>query len=213
LNAPAIAVLLVLAAANGFAQEAAGQKKTWGSLQAQADTPAIPVRTAARSGAVADNPELARIFRDDQADRQAGSDEINWAEVVPRDEERRGRVKKILDDGGAVTAADFFNAAMVFQHGNAVEDFRTANRLALRAVKLDPATPHAKWLAAASKDRELMNLGKPQLYGTQFSKPNGGAWELYDVDPSVTDEERAKWDVPPLAAARKRAADMNAAQE
>ena len=66
---------------------------------------------------------------------------------------------------------------------------------------------HPRWLAAASKDRELTREGKPQLYGTQF-RDIGNGMELYPVDPSITDEERARWNVPPLADAKQRAAQM-----
>lgn len=166
---------------------------------------------APAAGRAADNTELSRLYQEDQADRAVDPGKIDWATVGPRDVKRREQVRLIIDAGGARTSADFFHAAMVFQHGNAVQDFRTANRLALRAAQLDPSDKHLRWLAAASKDRELMNLGKPQLYGTQFRRQNGGVWELYEVDPSVTDEERARWDVPPLADARKRAAQMNSA--
>ena len=50
---------------------------------------------------------------------------------------------------------------------------------------------------------------KPQKYGTQFQK-QGDVWVLWEVDPATTDEERAKWDVPPLAEAKARAVQMNA---
>jgi hypothetical protein len=63
-------------------------------------------------------------------------------------------------------------------------------------------------LAAAAKDRFLMHSGKPQLYGTQFVL-EGETWVLYEVDPSITDEERARWGVPPLAEARRSAEEMN----
>ncbi len=56
-----------------------------------------------------------------------------------------------------------------------------------------------------------MALGKPQLYGTQFRK-EGERWVLYEVDPAVTDEERARWNVPKLEAAKARAAKMNSAK-
>jgi hypothetical protein len=55
-----------------------------------------------------------------------------------------------------------------------------------------------------------MKSGKPQLYGTQIQKDKDGPWYLWQVDPAVTDEERAKWDVPPLARARARAEALNA---
>ena len=155
------------------------------------------------------NPELFHIFEEDQGDRAGGDpSKIKWAEVGPRDAKRRERVRQILEAGGAKAAADYFHAAMVFQHGHEVSDYQLCHKLALKAAELGPANKQVLWLAAASKDRELMNLGKPQLYGTQFRTENG-KWVLYQVDSLVTDEERAKWNVPPLEQARKRAEAMN----
>jgi hypothetical protein len=155
------------------------------------------------------NPELAKIFEADQADRSGQPDQIDWAHVGPRDVERRARVDEILKANGAHASKDFYNAAMVFQHGREVRDYQRAHELAMKAVALDPNDKQARWLAAAAKDRELMNLDKPQLYGTQFKRDGDGPWELYPVDPSVTDEERARWNVPPLAEAQRRAEEMN----
>jgi hypothetical protein len=118
-------------------------------------------------------------------------------------------VHQILDSGGAKTSDDYYSAAIVFQHGKTIADFQRSHLLALKAVELDPNNKRALWLAAASKDRELMNLGKPQLYGTQYRKVDG-RMKLYQVDPSVTDEERAKWNVPPLEEAKERAKAMTA---
>ncbi len=51
--------------------------------------------------------------------------------------------------------------------------------------------------------------GKPQIYGTQFRQVEG-IWILDQIDEkAVTDEERAKWHVPPLADSKKRAEQMN----
>ncbi len=66
----------------------------------------------------------------------------------------------------------------------------------------------ARWLAAAAKDRGLMRLGLPQRYGTQYNIADDGAWILWDVDPSTTDEERAAWNVPTLAENRARGERM-----
>jgi hypothetical protein len=136
-------------------------------------------------------------------------------EIIERDAQRRARVREILDEGGARVAADYFHAAMVFQHGDTVEDAQTAHQLALQALTLDPEHREARWLAAAAKDRELMRRGEPQLYGTQLTRSAvaGWRWELFPVDPSVTDEERAIWNVPPLAEAKARAEAMNRAMK
>jgi hypothetical protein len=190
-----------------------GHLEADGDLEALRDDPrwrAIVARAQANAdrhyeGA---NPELRRLHDEDQADRRPGPAGINWDEVRPRDVARRARVREILDGGGARVAADYHHAAMVFQHGEEVADFRLAHELAVKAAELDPANRQSRWLAAAAKDRELMTLGKPQLYGTQFRKV-GDRWELYQTDPTVTDDERARWNVPPLAEAKQRAGRMN----
>jgi len=152
------------------------------------------------------NAELLRIYEEDQADRQG---EIDWSRVAPRDEARHGRVLELLAAGDVKAADDYFHAAMVLQHGSEPDDYRRAHELALKAVELDPDQRTAKWLAAAARDRYLQSVGEPQIYGTQFRLVDG-TWTLDPIDEdAVTDEERARWGVPPLAEARRRAAEMN----
>jgi hypothetical protein len=155
------------------------------------------------------NAELLELYEQDQADRQGGFDDIDWSVVAPRDERRRKRVEEIVAAGEATAADDYYHAAMVFQHGTEVEHYEIAHEWAMRAVELDPDHDSARWLAAATEDRTLMNLGKPQKYGTQFRKEASGRWVVYEVDPSITDAERAQWNVPPLDEARARAEQMN----
>ena len=164
----------------------------------------------ARSGAheAKANAELARIHDEDQKDREAG-DKIDWSVVGKRDEERLKRTREIAAQGGLKAADDYYRAALVFQHSSETADYQQAHQWCLKALELDPDLPSARWLAAATMDRLLMNQGKPQRYGTQYKKVQG-KWILWEVDPSVTDEERVKWDVPTLAEARKRAETMNA---
>jgi hypothetical protein len=157
------------------------------------------------------NHELRDLFDQDQADRTQPADKIDWAQVTPRDVTREKRVDEILAAGGAKASADYYHAAMVFQHAEGVGGIEHAHDLALQSVKLDPNNKKARWLTAASEDRILVRDGKLQKYGTQFSKDNhGGPWKLDPVDPSITDEQRAEWNVPPLAEAQKRAEQMNA---
>lgn len=160
--------------------------------------------------ATKDNAELARLYTEDQKDREQGPNaNIDWPAVSKRDGERRERVRQIVAEGGATTSTDYYNAAMIYQHGSEIPDYDEAHRLALKAVELDPANKSARWLAAAAKDRSLMWQGKPQLYGTQFKKVDG-RWILWEVDPAITDEERARWNVPPLEEQRKKLETLNA---
>ena len=174
---------------------------------------AVALLMAGTLQAQTNNPELERLYKEDQADREHGPNaDIDWQAVSKRDAERRARVREIVDKGGATTSTDYYHAAMVYQHGTEVPEYDEAHRLATKAVELDPENKSAKWLAAASKDRSLMWQGKPQLYGTQFKKVDG-KWILWEVDPSITDEERAKWNVPPLAEQRKKLETLNAPRQ
>lgn len=155
------------------------------------------------------NAELLQIFEADQADRTGDLDD-DWNVVSQRDAERERRVEAIVAAGGARVSDDYYHAAMVYQHGGTQAHAARAHELALKAVELDPNNNRAKWLAAAAEDRRLMYENKPQKYGTQFVQTDG-VWRVWEVDPSVTDEERAKWNVPPLADTKQQAAMMNAA--
>jgi len=155
------------------------------------------------------NAELIQIHHDDQADRASSYEKIDWAKVTPRDEARRKRVDEILAAGGARAADDYYHAAMVYQHGNAPAEIQRAHDLAVQAVELDPDHDAAKWLAAAAEDRKLMYEHKAQKWGTQYKKIDG-SWIVWPVDPAITDEQRAEWEVQPLAAAEAFVAKMNA---
>ena len=105
----------------------------------------------------------------------------------------------MCDKGVLSTGQDYHCAALILQHGETTVDYKKAHEFAAKAVNLGDES--AKWLYAATIDRWLLSQEKLQLYGTQFKILENGDVELYPVDPKVTDEERAEWDVPPLAKA------------
>ncbi len=156
-----------------------------------------------------DNPELARMYTEDQKDRE--SHDIDWSVVAKRDEEHRARVREMIAAGQLKTGQDHFHAAMIFQHGSTTEDYEQARDLARKAFELDPELKLARWLSAATHDRWLHSQGKPQIYGTQFKRPGGkGLWTMEPFDrTAVTDEERQAFGVPPIAEQEKRMAEMN----
>jgi hypothetical protein len=158
------------------------------------------------------NAELAQITKEDQADRTPGVEKIDWEAVSKRDAARRARVYEIVKAGQLEASDDYFNAALVLQHGDKPEDYEMANKLAAKAAEIDPNNRSAKWLAAAAKDRWLWATGKPQIYGTQFKKAQGSdTWTIDPIDEkAVTDEERTRQGVPTLAETRKRLEQMNA---
>jgi hypothetical protein len=153
------------------------------------------------------NSELARMFAEDQADRRV--DEIDWEVVSRRDAERRDAALSILRAGEIRTAQDYYNAAMIFQHGGSAEEIRLAHSFATIASALGSSSA-ANWLKAASWDRLMLRFEQPQWYGTQYVMDDAGEWILYSVDPdAVTDEQRAAWSVPSLEEAKARADAMN----
>ena len=151
---------------------------------------ALLAMTGPAAAAPSDNPELTLLFQQDQADREAP--DIDWKVVGPRDEARRTRVHALLDTGEVRSAADHYHAAMVFQHGETLADYRLANALATIAMVQAPDDAHYRWLVGASWDRLLMRQLQPQWYGTQYKGDAKGMY-LYPVaTEAVSDTERKR---------------------
>ncbi len=137
-----------------------------------------------------DNPVLARLFQQDQAEREG--DKIDWQQLARHDSDRRERVQALLDAGRVQSAADYYHAAMVFQHGDSLMDYRMANALATMAMALDRDDAHYRWLVAASWDRLLMHQLQPQWYGTQFKGDARGMYLYPTQVDAVSESERKK---------------------
>lgn len=110
-----------------------------------------------------DNPKLIEIYANDQSDRK--SNNIDWSVVSVNDNLREQRIYKLLDSNKVRTSLDYFNAAMVFQHGRDSIAYGMAVKMMRKSIKLDPSAD--KWLLAAAIDRDLLSRNKPQIYGTQ----------------------------------------------
>jgi hypothetical protein len=154
--------------------------------------------------------ELSDIFLADQAERtnHPAYDTPAYWQLRERDAARRQRVSELLADGRVTAPDDYFHAALIFQHGETLEDIWRAHLLAQKAAEMGATQTidgkDSRWLAAATLDRWLMYQGKPQQYGTQFV-PDGKRYRLWDVDPATTDAERAANHVPALQEQRKHA--------
>lgn len=156
------------------------------------------------------NALLAQLTAQDQAARSGAIKDIDWAKVSVEDAARRVQVLDMIRQGSVRSAEDFCNAALIFQHGDTVDEIRLAYSLATTSRALEPASKRCRWLSAAAWDRLLMRLNRPQWYGTQFTKAQDGKWELYLVDETAaSDSDRAELGVPPIAEARARAVQLN----
>ena len=144
------------------------------------------------------NEEMLSSYNADRQERvdQPRANTTEYKPMCLRDLKRRERVMEVFLEGELHTAEDYFQAAHIMNHGDTPEDAENSHRFALRSNELGHRP--ARWLAAASYDRWQMYQGKPQIYGTNYVF-DGFNDRLWDVDPATTDEERAAWDVPPLA--------------
>jgi hypothetical protein len=154
----------------------------------------------------ATSPVMTAIFEADQKARE------DWAHadasaVATQDAARREQVKKLLAAGALQSGEDFYHAAFVFQHGMEPNDYLLAHALAVIAA--ERGKQGAAWIAAATLDRYLQAIGKPQIYGTQYtfkqkvtdgeaSGPRGVSQEPYDRT-LLSDALRIATGVPPLA--------------
>lgn len=167
--------------------------------------PSLPLHPVAErppdASAPKNNQGLTRLFEEDQSDRVP--ENVNWAVVGPRDKAREARAKELYSSGMLQTGADYYHAAMILQHAESPDDYLLAHELCIAAVI--KGEEEARWLAAASEDRFLMNIGRPQRFGTQYRTDGPNAeFRLYKVGPGVTNELRRAFDVPVQSEAKAR---------
>ena len=156
------------------------------------------------------SPDLKQLCDEDQSDRTPPEGKaINWAIVGPRDKARLKRVKELYLQNRLQTANDYDRAALVLQHGEEPEDFLLAHEFWVVAIIKGKNDKDTRMLAAASEDRFLMNIGRPQRFGTQFRSEGNGPIKLYPVSPGVTDELRRLMEVHPLAEIKAKETELN----
>jgi tetratricopeptide (TPR) repeat protein len=155
---------------------------------------------------VTDNAELKKMYKEDQESRQRMI--IDWVQLGKNDSLREIRIYELIKSGQVVTGTDYYNSAMIFQHGRDSIAYGMAVKQMRKAIELD--TTIDKWLLAAAIDRALMSRGKPQIYGTQYTRMNGSKWSRYDIDTTqVTDAERKYYRVESLEEQKTKEFTMN----
>jgi tetratricopeptide (TPR) repeat protein len=157
---------------------------------------------------IEDNAELIEIYKNDQADRQAGEN-IDWSVVSKRDSLRELRVYQLLDSNKVRTSKDYHNAAMVFQHGGDSTAYGMAVKMMRKSIELDSTTD--KWLLAAAIDRYLLSKDEPQIYGTQYHKyGKDEPWQIAKMDTTkISDAERIEYGVETLAEQKEKVNRIN----
>jgi hypothetical protein len=155
------------------------------------------------------NNNVHQLFLDDQKDRGEGAEQLPWDKIAARDLERRSQVHKLLESGALKTAADFHDAAFIYQHGQTSDDYILSHVLGTVAVAKGDAT--SLWISAASLDRYLQSINRPQIFGTQYLSSNNSptTQEPYETK-LVPDQLRAVLCVPSLEQQQQNIAELNA---
>lgn len=97
------------------------------------------------------------------------------------------------------SSRDYYNAAVILQHGDSASEYLQANEIAKKALALNPRDHAARTLIAQSWDRYLRRLGQPQWYGTQRYARDGCEY-LQPIDTTrITEDERRAYFVNTLA--------------
>ncbi len=171
-----------------------------------------------------DNAELKALYESDQSERQelfrAGfrsgkvlNIELEQAakKVWSADLIRSGKVKQLLKLGHIRTAADYWHAAFIMQHGENIEDIKLAFSFATIAIELEPEAKKYKWISAASWDRILNMRNQPQWYGTQYipDLKTGLKVQAKIAEGAVKDEERELYGVPTLKESEEMLKQIN----
>jgi hypothetical protein len=134
------------------------------------------------------NEELTELARADQADRTNLS--LRPEQLVERDRKRRRRALEILASGQAGTAADFWHAGLIFQHGEAPSDYALAHECAVSSAILGHTG--AGGLCAVTYDRYLLSMGHRQRFGTQQ-----GPSRRWTDSTGISASQRAIWQALP----------------
>ncbi len=154
--------------------------------------------------------ELEELYKADQAERDDAffnQTPEKIGELIVRDARRRQRVKDIVSKETLGSAEDYYHAAMVLQHGDTPEDFLMAHELA--TVAAFKGHKQGAWLCASASDRFLHSIGRPQRFGTQFTRKDDGPWTQEPFDRSMNDAIRKEYGVHTIAEQAKKLEEMN----
>jgi hypothetical protein len=109
---------------------------------------------------------VSRVHQLEIEDQSENPGNISAAEYYRHGDVRRAEVRKLLEEGKLTSGEDFSDAALIFQHGQTPEEFLFAHVLAVEALIRTGSAD--KWLAAATLDRYLQAVNRPQVFGTQY---------------------------------------------
>lgn len=156
------------------------------------------------------NENLIVMAREDQRMRVGGPlTQAERAAITRTDADRREAVKKMIANDQLKTGLDYFNAAIIMQHGTTSDDYLLAHTLAVIGISKGNKT--CLWLSAATLDRYLLSIKQPQIYGTQYNHfdPTKPWTQAPYTDHLITDGLRKELGVPSIDEQKKTLDSFN----
>jgi hypothetical protein len=156
--------------------------------------------------------DLREMVDEDQRLRNMG-DSVDYEVIFEAGERHREKVFEYLAQGAITDPIDLYRASFILQHADpsrCSECYLLAYQLSLEAV--NKGFDKARSLTAMNLDRYLVFTNQPQRYGTQYNIDSTGRYFLYEVDRTVSDSERAAWNVAPLGQLRAFIDSLNRAR-
>jgi hypothetical protein len=133
--------------------------------------PALMVR-AANSPLQSDNPKLLALVDEDQRERvEQLTGRLTAEQLQTHTAERVASLINILREAKLRTANDYHRAAEIAQRSHNCDEVLQAHDWAITALALGDRS--AGMVAASTEDRFLLDIGRPQQFGTQEGRvPN-----------------------------------------
>ncbi len=138
--------------------------------------------------------DLQEIADEDQKERVGffQFDQEKLLDLRDSDADRRRKVLELFRSGCINTAADYKNAALVFQHGETEDDYFRSFEWSKKGVALGDNSQ--KSMIAMSLDRYLVKSGKKQLFGTQAAREEkSGCWCLEQIEETFPETVRMEY--------------------
>lgn len=154
---------------------------------------------------------IDRLWADLEADAQRAKPLAEPdAQSMAATASRAARAREIAQSGELRSARDFLRAGVVLAESNSPADWALAAELGRKAADL--GEPLGLRVAAEAIDKDLVQQGLPQRYGTQFRwDAQRQGWRLHPIDPTTTDDERNAAGVPTYAELIRAEIEMNSA--
>jgi len=156
--------------------------------------------------------ELKQMYEQDQSERLAARNNPlkgDWSSISKHDEAHRVKVLKLMRENKIQTGDDYYYAAMIMQHGATMDDYVLAHLFSCAAAQRGKRD--AIWLSAASFDRLMISMDRPQYFSTQYFANQGEAYAIKNPNNTslLTDEVRKAFNVPTLAETDARLRKLN----